>query len=171
MRLEASTGVSSCVENPCPPGIAFPVEQGPGRTECCRHPGVVERPEMGATENPELSRGSQGPSRGLTRLDTPAHGVHTHAHLPMPRAPRSTLQASSRCPRPPGPRAAALCCPGPHARPPARLPPARNVCSVLPLSCAPRPHTENPVLPAATPESGWANPSSWNLPPVPRTGA
>ena len=33
MRLEASTGVSSCVENPCPPGIAFPVEQGPGQTD------------------------------------------------------------------------------------------------------------------------------------------
>lgn len=115
MRLEASTGVSSCVENPCPPGIAFPVEQGPGRTECCRHPGVVERPEMGATENPELSRGSQGPSRGLTRLDTPAHGVHTHAHLPMPRAPRSTLQASSRRPRPPGPGRRADAAGGPRA--------------------------------------------------------
>lgn len=77
--------------------------------------------------------------------------------------------ALQSCPRPPGPRAAAMCCPGPPARPPARLPPARNACCVLPLS-APRPHTESLVLPPATPESGWAHPSSWNLPPVPHWG-
>lgn len=117
MRLEASTGVSSCVENPCPLGIAFPVEQGPGRTECCRHPGVVERSEWAPQKTPAF-QGVSGPlagAEGGTRLDTPAHGVHTHAHLPVPRAPRPTLRASSRRPRPPGPGRSADAAAGPRA--------------------------------------------------------
>lgn len=43
-------------------------------------------------------------------------------------------------------------------------------CSILPPSCAPRPHMKSPVLPPATPGCSWAHPSSRNLPRSPAPG-
>lgn len=114
MRLEASTGVSSCVENPCPPGIAFPVEQGPGRTECCRHRGVVERPERAPQKTRSFPGGLRAPRRGgggdtaghtcsqSAHSRTLAHAPRTHeAHsaglVPAPKASRA--RPSCRCSR------------------------------------------------------------------------
>lgn len=86
VRLEETTGVSSCVENQWPLGITFPVERGPRRTESCWHPGGVEA-WMGAIENPEFSREPFGLLTGVERYKTwptCSHSSHSHtlSHSP-----------------------------------------------------------------------------------------
>lgn len=129
------------VENPCPRN-RISRRAGPrAGTECCRHRGVVERPER-APQKTRSFPGVSGRRRGRrgTRLDTPAFTECTLTHpCPCPRAPTQAHSAGLVLrPRPPvrpvadaagGPRASVDRVAVAHARARGRegAPPAKMV--------------------------------------------